>query len=83
MSAQVKMYTLSTCGHCGSAKRFLRDCRVNFEFTDVDLLSGEERRAILGEVRALNPACSFPTIVIGQRVIVGFREGEIREALGL
>lgn len=80
---QVKMYTLSTCGHCRNVKKFLRDCEVRFEFTDVDLLTGEQRREILETVRALNPACSFPTIMIGERVIVGFREEEIREALGL
>lgn len=79
----VRMYTLSTCGHCGKVKKFLRDCEVRFDFTDVDLLTGDERRAILAEVRALNPACSFPTIIIGEKVIVGFKEREIREALGL
>ncbi|MBI5086180.1 MAG: 50S ribosomal protein L13 [Acidobacteria bacterium] len=40
------------------------------EFTDVDLLSGAEREVVLAEVRRLNPACSFPTIVIGDHVIV-------------
>ncbi|HOS83011.1 MAG TPA: glutaredoxin family protein, partial [Methanolinea sp.] len=34
------------------------------------------------EVEKFNPAGSFPTLVInGSRVIVGFREAEIREAL--
>jgi glutaredoxin-like protein NrdH len=80
---QVKMYTLSTCGHCKATKRFLDECRVKYEFTDVDLLQGEERKAILEDVRKFNPRCSFPTIIIGDKVIVGFKENEIKEALGL
>lgn len=80
---QVKMYTLSTCGHCRATKKFLDECRIQYEFTDVDLLQGDERKAILEDVRKLNPRCSFPTIIIGDKVIVGFKEDEIREALGL
>jgi glutaredoxin len=49
----------------------------------VDLLEGEERKAILEDVKKLNPKCSFPTIMIGDKVIVGYKEEEIKEALGL
>lgn len=80
---EVKMYTLSTCSHCKATKKFLSDCNVRYDFVDVDLLDGEERRAIIEDVKKFNPRCSFPTIVIGDRVIVGFKEDEIREALGL
>jgi glutaredoxin len=83
MKPPVKMYTLSTCGHCKSTKRFLDECKVKYEFTDVDLLDGEERRIILEEVKKLNERCTFPTIIIGDTVIVGFKEDRIREALGL
>ena len=79
----VKMYTLSTCHHCKAAKKFLASCGVEFEFTDVDQLSGAEREAILTEVRRLNPECSFPTILIGDQVVVGNNEEKIRKALGL
>lgn len=80
---KVKLYTISTCSHCKSTKKFLDECTVQYEFTDVDLLEGEERAAILEDVRRLNPRCSFPTIIIGDTVIVGFHEDKIREALGL
>jgi len=79
----VKIYSLSTCGHCKSTKKFLSDCTVMYDFVDVDLLEGEERKAILEDVKKFNPKCSFPTIIIGDVVIVGFKENEIREALGL
>ncbi|MBN2033222.1 MAG: glutaredoxin family protein [Deltaproteobacteria bacterium] len=83
MEYQVKIYTLSTCGHCKATKKLLDECSVQYEFTDVDLLEGDERAAILEDVRKLNPRCSFPTIIIGDKIIVGYKENEIREALGL
>jgi glutaredoxin-like protein NrdH len=83
MNQSVKMYSLSTCGHCKATKKLLNDCEVAYEFTDVDLLEGEERAAILEDVKRWNPNCSFPTIIIGDKVIVGYKEREIREALGL
>ena len=79
----IKLYSLSTCSHCKSTKKLLNDCTVLYEFVDVDLLEGEERKAILEDVRKFNPKCSFPTIIIGDKVIVGFKEEEIRKALGL
>ncbi|MBN2178426.1 MAG: glutaredoxin family protein [Deltaproteobacteria bacterium] len=80
---EVRMYTLSTCSHCKATKKFLSDCEVKYDFVDVDLLEGEERQAIIEDLKKFNPRCSFPTIIIGERVIVGFKENEIREALGL
>jgi len=80
---KVKLYSLSTCSHCKATKKFLGDCTVKYEFIDVDLLQGEERAAIIADVKKFNPKCSFPTIIIGDKVIVGFKEQEIREALGI
>ncbi|MBW1852186.1 MAG: glutaredoxin family protein [Deltaproteobacteria bacterium] len=83
MGDKVKLYTLSTCSHCKATKKYLDECAVKFEFDDVDLLEGEERKAILEDLKKWNPKCSFPTIIIGDNVIVGFKENDIREALGL
>ena len=83
MAKSVNLYTLSTCSHCKATKRFLDECKVEYDFTDVDLLEGEERAAVLEDVRALNPQCSFPTIIVGDKVIVGFQEDKIKEALKL
>jgi hypothetical protein len=49
----------------------------------VDDLQGDERKAILEDIKALNPRCSFPTIKIGDTVIVGYKEKEIKQALGM
>lgn len=83
MQRSVKLYTLSTCPHCKCTKQFLNDCGVGFDCTDVDKAPKEEVAAIFEEVKRLTSRCSFPTIVIGDKVIVGYREDQIREALGL
>ncbi len=79
----VQVYSLSTCSHCKSVKKLLAECTVHYDFVDVDLLEGEERKAILEDVKKFNPKCSFPTIIIGQTVVVGYKEEKIKEALGI
>lgn len=79
----VKIFSLSTCSHCKSTKKLLNECTVKYDFVDVDLLEGEERAAILEEIKKFNPNCSFPTVIIGDKVIVGYKEKEIKEALGI
>jgi len=83
MPKTVKMYTLSTCSHCKAAKKFLNENQVVFDATDVDHLQGADREAVLNEVIQYNPQRSFPTIVIGNQVIIGFKEAALREALGI
>lgn len=80
---KVRMYSLSTCVHCRATKRFLDQCTVQYDVTDVDLLDTVARQAVLADVRKWNPRCSFPTILIGDTVIVGFQEDEIKKALEL
>ena len=80
---EVKVYSLSTCSHCKAAKKFLGECTIKYEFVDVDMLEGDERRAIIEDVKKFNPRCSFPTVIIGDKVIVGYKEKEIKEARGL
>lgn len=80
---KIKLYTLSTCSHCMRTKRFFKDNDIEMESVDVDLLSGAERERVMDEVRKLNPDCNFPTIRIGDDVLVGFNEEKLRKALGL
>jgi glutaredoxin len=79
----IKLYSLSTCSHCKSTKKLLSECVVTYEAIDVDLLQGDERKAVLEEVKRLNPRCSFPTILINDEVIVGFKEKRIKKVLAL
>jgi len=80
---EVKLYTLSTCSHCKSTKRLLAECTIQYDVVEVDLTEGEERKAILEDIKKVNPRCSFPTLIIGDKVVVGYKEKEIKEALGL
>jgi len=80
---KVMLYALSTCGWCAKTKDLLRDLGIAFDYTYVDLLDGVEQDEVMGNVEKFNPSGSFPTLVIDNRKsIVGFREKEIREALG-
>jgi glutaredoxin-like protein NrdH len=79
----VKLYALSTCIHCKNAKEFLNQCGVDTDCVYVDKLDGEKRKEILEEIKRINPECAFPTIVIGDKVIVGFKKEEIKEVLGI
>ena len=81
MSADIKVYALSTCVHCKHAKEFLEEKHIPYDCVHVDYLTGEERTKIMDIVRKLNPALSFPTIVIGDKVIVGFRRDELLSML--
>lgn len=80
---KVVMYGLSTCVWCKKTKKLLTDLGVDFDFIYVDRLEGEDEDDAIEEVRRFNPATSFPTTVINdEKAIVGFKEKEIREALG-
>ena len=81
---KVMLYALSTCGWCAKTKDLLRQLGVEFDFAYVDLLEGSEQDEAMNEVEKWNPSGSFPTLVINdKKSIVGFREQEIREALGV
>lgn len=78
---RVKLYALSTCGHCRAVKDLLARQRADVEVVDVDRLDRDERRQTLETVKPYNERLSFPMTVIGDRVIVGYKADEIRKAL--
>ncbi|MGZ4852889.1 MAG: glutaredoxin family protein [Halobacteriota archaeon] len=80
---KAKAYTLSTCPHCRMTKEFLSSNNVDFEYVDVDLLTGEKRTEVLREVYRLTGGYSFPVIVIGDTVIVGFNKERLQQVLEL
>ena len=77
----VKLYALSTCIHCKNTKAFLDECGTKYDCVYVDKLEGEERKKVIEEVKEINPSLSFPTLIIGDKVIVGFKKDEIKELL--
>ena len=80
---KVEMYGLSTCVWCKKTKKLLTDLGVDFDYVFVDKLEGEQEDKAIEEVKRFNPSVSFPTTIINdEKAIVGFKEKEIREALG-
>lgn len=79
----ILIYTLSTCSHCRATKKLLTECNVEFDDITVDDLTGETRKEIINDLKELNPRCSFPTTKINDIVIVGYKEKQIKEALGV
>ncbi|MGD9607826.1 MAG: glutaredoxin family protein [Desulfovibrionaceae bacterium] len=81
MASPIKVYALSTCIHCKHAKEFLDEQKIPYDCVHVDQLTSEERKTILEVIRKLNPALSFPTIVIGDKVLVGFHRDQLEKAM--
>jgi glutaredoxin-like protein NrdH len=79
----IKLYALTTCIHCKDTKDFLDKCGVDYDCVHVDKLDGDERRRMIEEIKKTNPGCAFPMLLIGSKVIIGFKREEIREALNL
>jgi len=79
----VHLYALSTCPYCRMTKKFLDEHSVAYEMTEVDLLEGDEKTAAVDEVVKLSGGKSFPVLVAGDEVVVGFNKGRITQILGL
>jgi glutaredoxin len=84
MPPKITLYALSTCAHCRKTGQLLLDLVGEDGFTHiyVDRLSGDERNETMRELRRVNPTMSFPTVVIGEEVVTGFKEERITELIG-
>jgi glutaredoxin len=79
----VKVYALSTCPYCKMTKQYLSENGVEYESTDVDLLSGDEREQTIAEVKRLSGGTSFPVVQIDGEVVVGYNKARLKELLHL
>lgn len=77
------LYSLTTCAFCTATKKMLDDLGIDYQCIQADELSGGEREKVIEELKTLNPRCSFPTIVIENQVIIGYKVQEIKEKLGI
>jgi len=80
---KVKVFSLTTCGHCKALKRFFDENMIPYEDVTVDALKGEERVAAIEDLKKVNATGAFPVIIIGETVIFGNKQEEVKEALGL
>jgi glutaredoxin-like protein NrdH len=82
-TGQVKLFALSTCIWCKRTKALLDSAGIEYECYHLDQLSGAEKDAVLEEMHRYNPKTSYPTLVAGDEVVVGYDESKIREILGI
>jgi len=81
---KVKGYTLSYCPWCNKAKKFFAEHEVEFEYVDYDLASDEEQKRIENEMRKhTGEDVSFPYVVIGDEVVVGWNPDRYKALLRL
>ena len=79
---KIMLYALSTCGWCKKTKELLHNLGVEYFYTYVDLLEGDDLSNTMEELKHWNPKCSFPTLVINDKTcIIGFNDEDIKEAL--
>lgn len=78
---RIVLYALSTCIWCKKTRELLSSLGMAYDYVYVDLLKGEERSRAIEQIKRYNPSISFPTLIIGEKCIVGYREQEIREAM--
>jgi glutaredoxin len=79
---RIMLYALSTCGWCKKTKGLLEELKVEFYYTHVDQLQGEERTEAIEAVKKWNPRCSFPSLIVNDsQCIIGYDEAKIKEAL--
>lgn len=80
-AGKVMLYALSTCVWCKKTRALLDDLGIAYDYQYIDLLQGSARTRAINAVRQSNPRSSFPTLLVDGRVIIGFQENDIREAL--
>ena len=81
---KILLYTLSTCIWCKKTKEFLNKLGIEYSYVYVDLLDDNDKDKAMEEIKKWNPSRSFPTLVFNNKdCIVGYKEDEIKEALGL
>jgi glutaredoxin-like protein NrdH len=82
MARKVKLFALSTCGHCRNTRRWLDEHKIPYECIEVDLQHGEDKRKVIDEMKRWNPNLTFPTMILdgGKETIVGFHPEKFEEA---
>ncbi len=77
------LYALSTCPYCRMTKKYLDEHEVEYTMIEVDTLEGDEKTATVDEVVKLSGGKSFPVLVVGEEVVVGFNKSRMNQLLGL
>ena len=82
---KVRLYALSTCGHCHRVMEFLKEHSIEFSYVYVDYVD----RKIIKKLRAdlkekFGRVVSYPFLVIDdERFLQGFIEAKYREIFNI
>lgn len=77
-TSAVTIYSTPTCHFCGMAKEFFK--ANNIQYTEHDVASDiEQRKAMIEKSGQMG----VPVITVGDALIVGFDEEELRKLLNL
>jgi glutaredoxin 3 len=74
----VTIYSTPTCAFCNLAKAFFKE--NNIEYTEHDVANDAEQR---NEMIKKSGQMGVPVIIIGDEMVIGFDESNIRSLLGL
>lgn len=74
--AQVKIYSTATCPYCIMAKKYFKEKNIEFDNFDV----GENQNKAK-EMIEKSGQMGVPVIEINGKIIIGFNQEEIEEAL--
>ena len=74
----VKIYSTPSCPWCKKTKEFLKENKISF--TDIDVASDQKAAK---EMIEKSGQMGVPVIDIDGKIIVGYKESELKEALGL
>jgi len=80
---KVFLYTLSTCPWCHKAKQFFKMKQIPFDYVDYDLQPELEQEKIIEKMLELTGNRSFPVVIIGSQIVVGYDPEKYSEAMGL
>lgn len=77
MAEKVKIYGSTKCSNCSMAKDYLTQKGIKYDFYDVT-----KDRDAFTEMREISAgARSIPVIVVCDRVLIGFEQAVLEEAL--
>jgi len=76
------VYIITTCPRCRRVKEYLDQIGIDYDVVAVDLLTRDERSAIVEKYRKYHPVVSFPIIEVGETILIGTNPDEVRQVFG-
>ena len=78
---KVFLYALSTCPWCRKAKQFFKENNIPFEYVYFDLADDGTQEKIREEMTRKIGRVTFPHVIIGEEIVVGWNPEKYRRLL--